>query len=327
LEKISLKALAQFVALAEHRSFTRAAHSLNVAQPWLSSRIRELEALLEVTLFDRTPHGTALTEDGALLLEQARRVLSESDRLVTLAADISGRGSPPLRLGAPQDTYYLAKRRAIIAGFTARHPGVPLEICNAQDATLRELIEQDQIEAAFIVGDPHPSLESILVERGRLELLIPEEHPLAAIGDVPLGALKGQPVLAWRREVAPVLWDGVIAPLAAAGAEIVATPECSRWAQIDAAREARLITVVPNNFHCPSDPVSSFVKRRFADSELETSIHFVRASSAARRKGFETFWAFARAALALRPGAGGLRLAPIDDARASAGRRSGALQA
>jgi DNA-binding transcriptional LysR family regulator len=76
---MELRHLRYFVAIAEERSFTRAAERLWVAQPGLSSQTRRLEAELGVQLFDRHSRGVDLTDAGKLFLERARAVLAAAD--------------------------------------------------------------------------------------------------------------------------------------------------------------------------------------------------------------------------------------------------------
>src|SRR5271167_2601665 len=71
---MELRHLHYFVAIAEERSFTRAAERLWVAQPGLSTQIRRLETELGIKLFERHTRGVDLTSAGELFLECARRV-------------------------------------------------------------------------------------------------------------------------------------------------------------------------------------------------------------------------------------------------------------
>ena len=73
---MDLKLLASFVAVAEARSFTKAALGLTLTQPALTRQIQKLERDLGVSLFVRARRRTDLTEHGALLLEQARKIFT-----------------------------------------------------------------------------------------------------------------------------------------------------------------------------------------------------------------------------------------------------------
>ena len=85
---MELRHLRYFVAIAEERSFTRAAERLWVAQPGLSSQVRRLEAELGVTLFTRHTRGVDLTEAGELFLERARTVLAAADDALAIGGDL-----------------------------------------------------------------------------------------------------------------------------------------------------------------------------------------------------------------------------------------------
>ncbi|GII93794.1 LysR family transcriptional regulator [Sinosporangium siamense] len=76
---MDLRRLLYFVAVAEEGNVGRAARRLHMSQPPLSQRIRELEAELGCTLFERTPSGMVLTAPGEVLLREARDVLSRMD--------------------------------------------------------------------------------------------------------------------------------------------------------------------------------------------------------------------------------------------------------
>ncbi|TDW40213.1 LysR family hydrogen peroxide-inducible transcriptional activator [Roseinatronobacter bogoriensis subsp. barguzinensis] len=83
--KITLKQLLYFRALAEARNFGRAAEIANVTQPALSMQIKELEAILGVTLVERLPRDVRLTREGRTVLERAERVLAEAMELEATA--------------------------------------------------------------------------------------------------------------------------------------------------------------------------------------------------------------------------------------------------
>ena len=79
---ITLTRLRQVVALAEHRSFHRAAATLQISQPSLTKSVQVLEATLGVKLFDRHPGGVVLTQFGELVVAHTRGVISSEDELL-----------------------------------------------------------------------------------------------------------------------------------------------------------------------------------------------------------------------------------------------------
>src|SRR5205814_559626 len=82
--------LRYFVAIAEERSFTRAAERLWVAQPGLSTQIRRLESELGIQLFERHTRGVDLTDAGELFLERARTALAAADAARATGHDLEG---------------------------------------------------------------------------------------------------------------------------------------------------------------------------------------------------------------------------------------------
>ena len=82
---MDLRHLRAFAAVADSRSFSKAARQLQIAQPPLSRHIRQLENEIGVKLFLRTTSGVELTREGALLLEKARTVLAEAGGFIDLA--------------------------------------------------------------------------------------------------------------------------------------------------------------------------------------------------------------------------------------------------
>lgn len=76
-----IRQLEYFVAVARASNFRKAAQALGVSQPNLTLQIAELEALLEVRLFDRSRAGTLLTPAGRNLLPLAREILEQYELL------------------------------------------------------------------------------------------------------------------------------------------------------------------------------------------------------------------------------------------------------
>src|ERR1700724_2858293 len=82
MARIQLAELTAFVAVAQHRSFTKAAAQVGIALPTMSQTIRALEERLGVRLFNRTTRSVALTQAGDRLLAEVQPIIEGIDHAV-----------------------------------------------------------------------------------------------------------------------------------------------------------------------------------------------------------------------------------------------------
>lgn len=144
--------LTYLVAVDTHRHFSRAAEHCHVSQPTLSTQIQKLEDELGVRLLDRSRQPVVPTEAGARLIEQARRVLAERDRLAALAAEAQGRTAGTLRLGLiPTLAPYLIPR--VAASMAETYPEVVLTIREMPTQPLRTALLSDDLDAGLFATD------------------------------------------------------------------------------------------------------------------------------------------------------------------------------
>ncbi len=167
--------LRYFVAVAEARNFTRAAEQLHMAQPALSTRIRELEERLGVTLLDRTTRRVDLTPAGEELLTRARQLLADHHATV-LAVRQAGGAPTTLRLGL------MGSSGAEIIGPLLRRLGEQLPGLDVTPVALvlPAEIEHGDADVAFARLRPEETdLEvAVLTEEGR-SLAMAADHRFA----------------------------------------------------------------------------------------------------------------------------------------------------
>lgn len=101
---MNIQHLRYAVEVQKTQSITEAAENLFMSQPNLSRGIRELEGVLGITIFDRTPKGILPTEQGEEFLHYARSILSQFDEMTEHYCKKPGSGHT-LRLSVPRSSY------------------------------------------------------------------------------------------------------------------------------------------------------------------------------------------------------------------------------
>ena len=122
-----LAELNAFAAVAEYRSFAKAAASLGIAPPTLSHTIRSLEERLGVRLFNRTTRSVSLTEAGAKLLEHILPVLDGVDRAIDSVNLFRDTPMGLLRLNMPRPIA-VAIIGPVISRFLSEYPEIKVEV-------------------------------------------------------------------------------------------------------------------------------------------------------------------------------------------------------
>jgi DNA-binding transcriptional LysR family regulator len=214
---MDLRQLEYFVAVAEERSFTRAAARCHVVQSALSYQIARLEREHRVVLFHRTSRSVRLAPGGELLLPHARRLLHDVEVVRAELAAFSGVITGRLRLGMVGSVGTAAPLvERILLDFHGRHPGVEIA---AQDAGSRRMAEQvraGELDLAFVGLFPDqvpPGLGRHLLVAEPLVAVVADDH-----------ALSGRPTVE-------------LAELAAAGPFVEMRAESGLRLQVDAAFE------------------------------------------------------------------------------------------
>ena len=219
---MELRHLRYFVAIAEERSFTRAAERLWVAQPGLSTQMRRLEAELGTKLFERRPRGIELTSAGELFLERARIALTAAEAAGVTGRDLTAGVIGRVRLGiASGPSSGVASD--LLWRFSRERPGVELTVLEAHGGTLWRELREGRLDA-LIAPAGHGSADLRALELGTemWVALIGTGHRLAGVGSMPAEHLEGERIAisghrdgaAYDRAVRDLLIDlGVAAEL------------------------------------------------------------------------------------------------------------------
>ena len=177
---VDTRLLRCFVAVADERSFTGAAHRLFESQPTVSRQIRRLEELLRTPLFHRGRGAARLTPAGTALLPSARRITDEWRVAVGGIRAAATDGARVLRVGyAVTDPGDLMA--AAHAAFAARHPGVTVAPKRLGWGREPAALRDGTVDVAFVwLPSDTSGCHTEVVARERRVLGLPAGHPLAA---------------------------------------------------------------------------------------------------------------------------------------------------
>ncbi|MFB8277695.1 LysR family transcriptional regulator [Nocardia colli] len=192
---MELRHLEYFVAVAEERSFTRAAARLHVVQSAVSAAIKTLERELRTEILRRTSREVALTEAGTVLLPRARTILDSVRETIDAIDGVRGTIGGEIRLGLMASVPWL-DLPAVLGRMHAEHPEVRLRSSHRAGGSqeLAAAVVAGELDLA-ILSDPGPFGRKLRLTELRsfpMRLLVPATHPLAERRSARLEELEGE---------------------------------------------------------------------------------------------------------------------------------------
>jgi DNA-binding transcriptional LysR family regulator len=180
--------LETFLAVAEERSFSRAAARLHRTQPAVSQVIAKLEAELGETLLERSSRDGTLTDAGEVLKEYAQKMLNLRADATSALADLRSMHTGKLTLAANEYTcLYLLP---LIHAFRTEHPRVKVAVQRTLASRVADEVLQHAVDMGVVSFRPEdPQVRSIAVYRDELVCVVSPAHPLAKSGKATLQRL------------------------------------------------------------------------------------------------------------------------------------------
>jgi LysR family transcriptional regulator, hydrogen peroxide-inducible genes activator len=191
----SLQQLRFLCALADRGHFGRAAESCAVTQSTLSGGIKELEARLGITLFERSHRNVMLTSRGKEIVARARRLLADAEELIEVARDAHEPLSGPLRFGViPTVGPYVLP--SLLPHLGTALPQLKLFVREDQTAVLLDKLTSGDLDIV-LVATPYDlgDVEAIEIHEDPIVVAMPRHHPLGRRPVVERDELADQPLL------------------------------------------------------------------------------------------------------------------------------------
>lgn len=167
------------LAVARVGSLSGAARRLGITQPAASSRIRAMETRLGVALVDRSPRGSTLTAEGALVTDWARRVVEAAEAFDAGAQALRGRRDSRLRVAASMTIAEYLLPGWLIA-LRGQRPDTAVSLHAGNSAVVAERVLAHEADLGFVEGLSVPEgLDSVVIARDRLVVAVAPGHPWA----------------------------------------------------------------------------------------------------------------------------------------------------
>lgn len=189
-----IQKLEMFIALARERHFGRAAESLGVTQPTLSSAIRQLEETLGVQLVLRGSRFQGLTPEGARVLDRAQRIVADTRAMREEMRAVRHGLTGSLRIGVIPTA--LPRIATLTAPFLERNPGVHLTILSRPSAGILTGIASLDLDAGvtYLDNEPLGSLAEVPLYTETYRFLVASGSPLAARDGISWAEAAAQPL-------------------------------------------------------------------------------------------------------------------------------------
>jgi DNA-binding transcriptional LysR family regulator len=201
---MELRHLRTIVAVARHRSLTKAGEELFLTQSAISQQIRRLEQELGVDVFRRTSRSVEITAEGSVILGYAERVLAEVEGLQLELEELTGLLRGQLRIGGvyPTGPYDLF---GMLADFRAAHPGVEIHMVENTQEDVIAALRADELDCAFAALDPDTlgdEFTAALLWEEEIVVALPPGHALCSLSRVTFDELAAEDLIGYRENSA-----------------------------------------------------------------------------------------------------------------------------
>ncbi|MED4729218.1 LysR family transcriptional regulator [Aneurinibacillus migulanus] len=176
---MDIRQLEFFAEVARHKSFTRAAEQLLVAQPAISKSIKKLEEEVGLILFNRSERKVSLTAEGEALLKHAESILDQLAHAKAEMEELSGLKKGEVRIGLPSmvGSYYFP---GLIIDFKKKYPDLQITVYEQGTVKIRQMLIDGEIDMGVVLEeDVEDGVEVLPFLKEEMVVCVPDSHPFA----------------------------------------------------------------------------------------------------------------------------------------------------
>jgi len=168
-----------FQSVAKHRSFTKAAKEIRIAQPAVSIAIRKLEEELDLQLFNRSEKKVFLTAEGEVLLYHARSLSDQFDATISNMNDLKELKKGKVRIGMPamMGAYFFPE---VFGKFKKAYPFLNIQVHDEGTKIIQSRLISGEIELGVVtIGETPDNLEVQPFLSQEMLLFVRKDHPFS----------------------------------------------------------------------------------------------------------------------------------------------------
>lgn len=185
---ISLRQLRYFVAAADAGQLSQAAIKVHVSQSAITAAVLQLEDVLGVSLFERLPHGVALTAEGHKFVQHARHILDTLQDALSEPLFLSHAMEGVVRVGASYTVlgYFLP---SLLARFKRSYPQIEIDLVDMDRGSIEQAVAEGSLDLGLVIVSNTRNLHlfdhHVLIRSPR-RLWLSSQHPLASAASISL---------------------------------------------------------------------------------------------------------------------------------------------
>jgi LysR family transcriptional regulator, benzoate and cis,cis-muconate-responsive activator of ben and cat genes len=278
---MELRHLRYFIAVAEERSFSRAAEKLHVSQPPLSRQIRDLEAELGVKLLDRNRQRVRLTRAGNAILARSRALIRDAESFKAGAKALDKQIHEELRIGyAPSPTAVIISK--MLARYHELAPGARLTLQDLTHIQMLRGLKTKRLHAALTLR-PRPNemrgLQFEMISRHAVGIIRSNQSPLAELSTVRPSTVANNELVAYRAKEFPEYHKWIADILGVSLGGLIVAQECDDVLGIIAAVESGRGLAVVGEF------ITASAGNRVRFVPFASKAHFLEVGILYRQRG------------------------------------------
>src|SRR6187549_2737133 len=192
---MDLGALKIFLAVAEERSFSRAAAKVHRTQPAVSQAVRRLEVDLGEALFDRSSKSGTLTDAGKVLQNYGQRLIRLAEEAESAIRELRDLRRGRVLVGANEAAIHTLL--PLMARFRQKVPDIAIDVRRVPARQIAVEVQQGSLDFGALTFRPaEEGLLEVVVGSDELVLLMSPSHPLSKRRQVTMEEVAGEPVVA-----------------------------------------------------------------------------------------------------------------------------------